>query len=120
MDYLMKPSLMWIQSSGSHECLQLPGSLPCWNIWVKLLLEEDAENVVKNLNNPGLISRRPTYNCPAYLISEKPATSSLKWESSQKWLLQFNASGTPRELLRDMCGCQLKKPRSRSPSLELH
>ena len=71
MDYLMKPSLMWIQSSGSHECLQLPGSLTCWNICVKLLLEEDAENVVKNLNITGLISRRPTYNDPVYLISEK-------------------------------------------------
>ena len=78
MDYLMKPSLMWIQSSGSHERLQQPGSLPCWNICVKLLLEEDAENVVKNLNDTGLISRRSTYKCPVYLISEKPATSSLK------------------------------------------
>ena len=94
IDYLMKPSLMWIQSSGSHECLQQPGSLPCWNICVKLLLEEDAENVVKNLNNPGLISRRPAYNCLVYLISEKLAPSSLKWERSQKRLLKFNVSGT--------------------------
>lgn len=97
MDYLTKLSLMWIQSCCSHERLQLPGRLPGWNICVKLQLEEDTENVVKNLNNPGLISRRTTYNCPPYLISENLDTSSLKWESSQKRLLQFIAPGTSRE-----------------------